>query len=666
MWSQFHGSESVSSCRERGRRSGTTFLRFATVPMVALLAIGTTNALPGLTSAAVEPTQAGWYGTITATYEMRYSLEATYSNEVVRTGTVTYRIQPVGGLGYHAAEMEVDQTTVNGGTCAWNGVYMSDRTTTRILWQGTSPGDATGPAPYPLSLTEADGDVLYEPLQLSLPADNSTRCTRDGELQVTSWPDDVARLESHNDTPTRLRVDLDPDPDRLVGNDEWTLAAPPDGGLRGGITQWTSYRYAVTYDLSRTGASCTGNSPPVASFKGMPLDWRNGRRPTNPHVRVRLESTSLDPEGDRLTEEWTFADASVRRAGGASVESRWATNAETPTQRTVTLRVTDSCGAASEAAFAAFRITGDPNRDFAPIATLHPYEEYFPMRAGRFIAKSSLKYALPNRPDRIVHRNPKAVRLGRGSYPVKHGGITLKTDDLTRPHLLPELPGEEPWCSKCGYYLKLPTKLQKGVRPPDAQIRVPMYVQEVRDKRVYWMFYGLSQATLIGGAPVKGIKHQGDWERVIVDLDATYQVPQRIGFVAHHDPVNWKLYRPFRSTPPADVNTSTLNPRAYVSRLGHGTWPSVGRHKACKHYVLCVFDYTTVNGFTWDGSLQQTPITKQSWFGRPSDHRPCKRGAPTPRNGLRCGFGGAWGDAGFKTDTTGPLGPSSYKRAVKN
>jgi len=411
-------------------------------------------------------------------------------------------------------------------------------------------------------------------------------------------------------------------------------------------------------DLTVIDDPCADNSPPEAALVGEPVDWRGD----TPDMRFASESSDLD--GDVLSTAWTFTDTNgTATATGPTADVAWNAAGFTATSppRVATLTVTDPCGARDSASIA-FRVTGDPMVDFAPIAHLHPREDYWPMSPKKFLAKSSLKYAIPNRRDKTVHPNPSSAKLGAGAYPIKDNGLRLSSDDFTRPYA----DGKAPKCPTCGYYLDLPTKYQKGDKPSGRVIGTDMIVQPVKDYVVYWMFYGLSQATTYGGVPTKGIKHQGDWERVVVDLNATTLVPQRVGYVAHHDPVHWVPFKPMRSSSATLSDAFALNPQAYVSRLGHGTWHGVGVFKTCKLLVACAYDHTSAGGYLWDGAVNQTSINNQSWFGSASDHKKCRKGAPMPKSSLACGFGGAWGHSGSSGDQTGPAGPSAYKTATEN
>lgn len=411
-------------------------------------------------------------------------------------------------------------------------------------------------------------------------------------------------------------------------------------------------------------AACTTNSPPSSAISAKPVDWRAGRAASNPGVKMAFTGIGRDPEGGPVTFSWLFHDASGTVAkAGQSVTHRWSTAGATR-QRKIALTVTDQCGAKAATGLAVW-VSGNPDLDFAPVMRLHPNEKFWPMSAGRFVARSSLFFREDNRAK--VSGDPSAGRLGRGGYSrlartgANYQVKRVKSDDLTRPFDAANATSEPAF----GFYLDLADGERAGSAPVSGRIRSPMYLQTAGDKRVYWQFYGYSKPTLRDGSGVPGMAHEGDWERVIVDLNG-YKVPSRVGFVAHHEPVDYVAYRgAYAPAPNASATVLTtvgLAPVGYVSRLGHGTWPDPGRD--CFYGVVC--DYRSNNGPTWTGRNDLRSVMRQGWFGDRRDHRDCRAGSPMPADKLVCGYGGGWGRAGSNKDTTGPLGPSAYKAATKN
>lgn len=424
---------------------------------------------------------------------------------------------------------------------------------------------------------------------------------------------------------------------------------------------------AYSYDLTFVPTDeCETNQMPSAAIFAKPVDWREGKAASGAGVTMAFEGIGTDPDGGPVTFSWLFHDASgTVTKTGKSVLHRWSTAGATR-DRKIAVTVADECGAKAATGLGVW-VSGDPDVDFAPVMRLHPNDKFWPMSAGRFVARSSLFFKDTLRRVKISG-DPSAARLGNGGYSWRtgvdevlgRGRKSVKTDDLTRPY-----DDANATLKRQGFYLDLADGARVGTAPVGGRITAPMYLQKAGNKRVYWQFYGYSKPTLRDGSGVPRMAHEGDWERVIVELNE-YRVPSQVGFVAHHEPVGYVAYRGVYAPAPratADVLTTTgLAPVGYVSRLGHGTWPDAGRD--CFSGVVC--DYRSNNGPTWTGRHDLRSITSQAWFGNRRDHRTCRSGSPMPADRLACGFGGGWGRAGGLPDTSGPLGPSAYKDATKN
>jgi hypothetical protein len=169
-------------------------------------------------------------------------------------------------------------------------------------------------------------------------------------------------------------------------------------------------------------------------------------------------------------------------------------------------------------------------------------------------------------------------------------------------------------------YLEIPNALRRGQlvnQPP-----VPAFFQDEpaqgkKPRRVtYWLFFGFERPR---GARRARRGHEGDWERVSIDLDA-------------------------------DDDPSTL-----TTVLGRVPWDTVKRTAIDGHPVLYATQgthaltltrpATTKRSLAWKtwappGGIRD--VTKETWYG----------------------FGGAWGHAGARGGRTGPLGPSAYARPL--
>lgn len=435
---------------------------------------------------------------------------------------------------------------------------------------------------------------------------------------------------------------------------------------------------------------CKDNRPPAGlQVYATPLVWSHGQDAPGARVSLWYNATATDVDGHPLTWEWSFTDQTgAENRTGPSVEHFWNTSGTAET-RTARVTATDACGASTSGSLQLW-ISGDPVRDFAPVMRLHRDEDLFPMSVDRFIAKSSLKYRGPlAAPQTLVRRGKVGQRkLAGGGYTVhmttRRRNVTFASDDHVRP--FDKDNAASSLRTHGGMYLDVSNKVRDGSRDGTW----PTYVQQSGNKIVYWLFYGMSQPMFQGKTSLGKIKHEGDWERVIVELNDN-DTPTRVGYVAHHDPVSFTGYPATLSSVPSRpsnrfAGTVGMAPVGYVSLRGHGTYPDAGTTCVGKLDVQVpmwylsvippallsaalskpVCDYRDDLGATWQTRNLLVDVTSRTWFGEPADHRKCRRGRPMPKDSLVCGFGGGWGTAGQLPDTTGPLGPSAYKSATKN
>nr|WP_277985679.1 PKD domain-containing protein [Nocardioides glacieisoli] len=398
----------------------------------------------------------------------------------------------------------------------------------------------------------------------------------------------------------------------------------------------------------------------MTAISATPLDWTQGRAATGAGVQTRLAVTANDPDAQPLTFEWNFTDgATVGTGTGSATTYRWPTGPGSYRDRLATVIVRDSCGASSSASLPLW-VSGDPTLDFAPQVQLHPDEKWWPMSANRFVKRSKLAYieemprGLPDRREILASVGKvSSKRLGRGGYTYKEtslfGKSIISSDDPTRPY-----DNATSRSKKSGFYLDL----KDADRPGTPTGPWPAYLQVKKDKLVYWLFYGFSQPVLGSGRP-SPLGHEGDWERIIVDLN-DQMVPSRLGYVAHHEPVSYAPYLgAYRAADPASAQNRGLAGMGYVAKLGHGTYPTAGVTFTCVA-KLCLSDHRSQGGTTWMVRDLVVDVEGEGWFGRAKDHATC------PGNRKACGFGGAWGHRGSLADLTGPSGPSAYKSPTKN
>lgn len=288
--------------------------------------------------------------------------------------------------------------------------------------------------------------------------------------------------------------------------------------------------------------------------------------------------------------------------------------------------------------------TAHPEQTFAPLVKLAADEPWRPM-GGRWFVERSVLWNADDQGCRdaevaVGHTLPERQNadidwiyptgLGAQDKPaydrVPHDGNcdvgsdrVIYADQLTRPFDPgPRTPagarrGE-------GFWLNLIDDNRAGqALGPGRRVVAPAYAERTDEgdggvRLTYWMLFGMH------GEPGAPNAHEGDWERVDVLLkdrgDDTYE-PRSIqlaGLTSRQRP--WSKTRKIDGT----------HPVVTAARATH-TLALATPGKQC---VDCL-DWAT-----WKPSIAD--VRKQPWYG----------------------FGGAWGDIGTSSATTGPLGPHGY------
>jgi hypothetical protein len=296
--------------------------------------------------------------------------------------------------------------------------------------------------------------------------------------------------------------------------------------------------------------------------------------------------------------------------------------------------------------------TVSPVHRFAPRVVFHPDEAYFPMRAYTYLYWSALRWAYGAQQGRLVQgaglHNVKMYKLGihsvpYGPYESRDGaGQTLafsesrnrlfRSTDCTRPRGGSECPRVDLMTQQeedDGFALH-----HQG---PDAGTRfatdvVPSYYEYRSGRYVtYWFFYARSVGTF-------NIQHQGDWERIAIKLDPN-NTPTHIAMYRHGCEVVYPWSNASKwNTSTNSVNATGTHPVVFVAKWTHGSYLSQSSPVQCPDAP--VNDEVAGGGSTWNTWQMLANAPSQKWFG----------------------FGGAWGDVGDQSYTTGPLGPSEHKR----
>jgi hypothetical protein len=362
----------------------------------------------------------------------------------------------------------------------------------------------------------------------------------------------------------------------------------------------------------------------------------------------------------------------IRQPEGTGTADAGREEAQTLLENLVAQRAVTG-GAAPQAAVA----TSDRVSTFAPLAFLHSEETVPPTSVDYFLDNSWVMWAEAGKcPDYVyalgrnaapADRKPAqligkvdAAGLGSGGYRHPADGETCndkgpayKSSDFTRPYSPNgRATGLDP---TQGFYLDLDdskrhphesTSQQNGQKVLNP---VPMYYEQHAEgdgeRITYWFFYPLS---LLPGVSHVGdfLSHEGDWERMSVFVRPGPSAGQWIPVSARYHEHDTHIDIPWADVRKAPgPNGLATHPLAYVGRGSHATYPRPGHYeqvfKPGSRRIIAVQDDARscpdcAEWFTWQLLVN---AAKQPWYG----------------------FGGAWGQVGSGSDTTGPLGPSKYK-----
>lgn len=277
---------------------------------------------------------------------------------------------------------------------------------------------------------------------------------------------------------------------------------------------------------------------------------------------------------------------------------------------------------------------------YAPLLRVHPREHDLPMTAQDFIDHSSLRFSRVRHFDRTLAERGQVVAasLGAGCADAPSGCYEsdgYQASDHTRPH------DEPPPSGAAGFYLDVDDAWRDGTR---SQPTFYYEVHRAADRITidYWFFYGYSNPRVLGEHVSTTLgSHEGDWEGVEVMLQAPDR-PLALRFhehgghvdVAWPDVCKWTLVQ-------QDCSAPGGHPVVYSAHGSHASYATPGVTPQCWRPHLCTDDVRMDGGpayHVWSRPLLSARA--EPWFG----------------------FGGAWGHVGLLRDTTGPLGPSRYKR----
>jgi hypothetical protein len=351
-------------------------------------------------------------------------------------------------------------------------------------------------------------------------------------------------------------------------------------------------------------------APPKAGFVAR---WVSG-------TDVSFDSA---PSDNAQRVQWDFGDGSGRASGKAPTHSFPAKG-----EYAVSLTVWNAAGDSD--AFRA-RVAVDPIRTYAPVLRFHPDETHFPLNADAFIAVSTLRWNHDGCPptEKATQGSVDASWLGRGEYHARLARSALagihacelygdgyKSSQRTAPYNHVDGTMNDEIAE--GFYLDLDDS-QRGGDLGSAR----SYFQAKGDSIAYWVSYGYNSWS---------DDHEGDWEHVVVELDARDAL-RRVVFYHHN--CNEALTRDELKDGArgSGFRQGTFQPIVWVAKGSHGsywreaTFPDASR---CQIGI----DETRSGGQTWDTSGSLQSLTSRPWYG----------------------YGGAWGQPGRSKYWSGPIG----------
>ena len=300
--------------------------------------------------------------------------------------------------------------------------------------------------------------------------------------------------------------------------------------------------------------------------------------------------------------------------------------------------------------------TANPEQTFAPLVELAPDEPWRPMSARWFIERSVLWFAedrgcddrkiavghtLPEQQNTTIDWIfPKGFGIGpayyRSPYRTRcnmHLGLRIYADQLTRPHdrgarIEGVRPGQ-------GFYLDLADEARGGPVARGGPTGTTVYAERSDEgdggvRLTYWLLFGMH------GRPGQPAAREGDWERIDVLLrdlgDDRYElVAVQLGADGGSasgeadDAVAGSDGSPRRDSPRSAMRVDGTHPVVRLAAATHA--PTVARPgDRCGDCL------------PWETWRALSDAREEVWYG----------------------FGGAWGQPGATSATTGPLGPYRF------
>jgi hypothetical protein len=286
----------------------------------------------------------------------------------------------------------------------------------------------------------------------------------------------------------------------------------------------------------------------------------------------------------------------------------------------------------------------DPAR-YAPEVRLAQDEKLYPVRPEGFIAHSDLVWYGCRRGETHREAGVDPARLGAGAADPYRSSrywretegqpepgcpgaealpsrtITFGADEWTRPNGGPAGRTARPVPLFAHPANGFALDLRNELRPGNHDLsRVPVTYERGRIGGGWWITYWL----LYGYNERGRSQHEGDWERISLRFDARAR-PKRIAYYAHSG-------RPRICTFDEVEHVGSRHPVVFSALGSHASYPRPGEFSIGAGGGTDDADDDGEHWRTWVSGLRSPKV---DWYG----------------------FGGAWGERGSNSTTTGPPGP---------
>lgn len=271
----------------------------------------------------------------------------------------------------------------------------------------------------------------------------------------------------------------------------------------------------------------------------------------------------------------------------------------------------------------------NPEEKIRVIVALHPDEKYYPMEPLDFIKKSRFRKHVSGGSDDGYSKVKHAFVNGDSHAPEYYDIPVAVINTFYVGDFQKNLRPRDDNSLGSGEVFLQPDDHTVGDNNPTGRVPVfthsSTYVKDgqTRERRELWMFYGYNS---VESGVLRG-EHQGDWERVTLDI---YNYKIVGAWLDQHGNSNYYTANQLEITESNGVQTLKI----YSAIGSHATYEGVGSFNK-----QLIADDHTGNGYQWEITQKTAKLNDQPWIY----------------------YAGAWGEVGITKHSTGPLGPW-YKR----